>query len=90
MSSWRFSEGDPEEKPMSSTAAAIGCFAALVVVCIMLFVVARGAADTWSQWQQDACQRRWPEKEVHWEFWNGCTLLTQEGWIPEKNYRVLD
>lgn len=74
-----------------SVGAAIGCFVVLVVVVLLSFIAFRMASDTWSVWQQDACARRWPDLEVRWEFWNGCSLEIEEGrWVPERNYRVLE
>ena len=71
-------------------AGCLGGLVMLVIAGLLLALVAKFALDPWHDWQTDACQRRWPEKQIQWEWWNGCILQTEEGWVPEKNYRVLD
>lgn len=76
--------------------ARLDAFGCLISIGILIFVVAVGywllfevAAPTWFGWQADLCVRSFPSLETRWDWWIGCQVLTEEGWVPAKNYRVL-
>lgn len=66
-----------------------GCVVSLVIIAGLLLVLWFGG-QFWNDWNSSICRSKWPAHDTQWSMFIGCQVLTDEGWVPSENYRVLD
>lgn len=55
----------------------------------IIFGVVFGAFGLAVWVESSSCYAKWPDRNPSWGVFTGCIIDTQEGRIPEKNFRVL-
>lgn len=70
------------DEPTSGAEAII----ALIFCAILIGAIAwvSYAIESWK------CEKRWPGKNAEYRWIIGCTVMTKDGMIPDKNFRVND
>lgn len=63
-----------------------GFLGLLVVVAIALIVV---LSVVMAFWGAASCDAAWGPMQHEWSFFGGCRVLTEDGWVPADNLRIV-